>query len=385
MRCKRAKLAVCLLTAASMGLFAGGCGKKQEPAPVAPEGQVKEETDLDIESGPDADTVLEDTATEDDPHKGQVRSFLTGEWIDKRLAVKRPVSCMIGNTDSALPQFGIGQAQVVYEAPVEGGLTRLMGIFQDYEGLSKLGSVRSGRLYFAYYSMGFDAVYLHYGQASYAQGFLESGQIDDLNCMEHAVDAAVIYRDSTKKAPHNAYATGAGLVKGIELKQYGKEHTQDYQGTFQFAKDDEPATLSGASIQDAGAVCPGYLINKPYFEYNGQDGLYYRYQYGGRQIDGNDGNQLAVKNILIQKADIRVLDDNGYLEVATTGSGAGWYITDGKAAEVTWECPDTFSPTRYYDSNGAEITLNQGKTWVCTVDNAHPERIKFYADASQMQ
>ena len=188
------KLMLSMLAAAGAGLLTGGCGKKEEEAPLPPqkpqtvvEAEEPKEPDLkEEETLPDEETVTEDE------HAGEARSYLTGEWVKKKLSRQRPVSCMIGNTDSALPQYGIGQAQVIFEAPVEGGLTRLMGIFENYKKIEKLGSVRSSRLYYAYYSMGFDAIYLHYGQASYAQGFLESGQIDDLNGLEYEVDKAVI-------------------------------------------------------------------------------------------------------------------------------------------------------------------------------------------------
>lgn len=373
-----------MLAVAGAGLLLSGCGKKEEEPPVQkPELPVvleeEEPQQADEETLPDEETVVEDE------HAGEARSLLTGEWIKKKLAKQRPVSCMIGNTESALPQYGIGQAQVIFEAPVEGGLTRLMGIFENYKEIEKLGSVRSSRLYYAYYSMGFDAIYLHYGQASYAQGFLESGQIDDLNGLEYEVDKAVIYRDTAKKAPHNAYATGKGLAAGIELKQYETKYQKGFEGHFQFAAEEEPVEPRGKNSQDAVVVQPGYQANKPYFEYNPKDGLYYRYQYGARQIDGNDASQLAVKNILIQNSNVRTLDDKGYLEIAVTGEGTGWYITGGKAAEITWKREEQFAPTKYFDSEGNEILLNPGKTWVCITDNSHLDRVHIYADAGQVQ
>lgn len=376
------KLLTGVFAAISAAMLFVGCGKKEEEKPAEPNPPeiVVQDTEPDEETVPD-----EETAVEENTHEGEAKSFLTGEWIAEDLAMQRPISCMIGNTESALPQFGVGKAEVIYEAPVEGGLTRLMGIFQDYKNLEQLGSVRSSRLYYAYYSMEYDAIYLHYGQASYAQGFLESGQIDDLNGLDYAVDNAVIYRDRSKKAPHNAYATGKGLEAGVDLKKYDTQYAQDYEGVFQFAEEDAPVMLSGNTCQEAGVVQPGYQINKPYFEYNSEDGLYYRYQYGGRHIDGTDGNQLTVKNILMLNTGVRTLDDNGYLEVVTTGEGSGWYVTNGKAIEITWKRADNFSPTHYYDSAGNEITLNQGKTWVCIIDNSHLDRVHFYADAAQMQ
>lgn len=361
------KVLTAFLLSFLLGAMAAGCGKEEtielpEPEPV-------QETVVEEEEEPEEETVAEE-----DLHKGEVLSPFTGEWIKPKIAKQRPVSCMIGNTTSALPQYGIGKADVIYEAPVEGGLTRLMGIFQDYKDIEKLGSVRSSRLYYAYYSQEFDAIYLHYGQAAYATTFLESGQIDDLNGLEYAVDQAVIYRDTAKSAPHNAYATGEGLQKGIELKNYSTDYDpKDSQ--YLFASEEEPVEFDKSDSRPAQSVKPGYLINTPEFVYDKEDGLYYRFQYGDRHIDGNTNEQLAVRNIIIQNSNVRTLDAKGYLEIDTTGEGSGQFITGGRAIDITWKRSDVFSKTQYVDSNGNEITLNPGKTWVCIVDNSYLDRV----------
>ena len=65
--------------------------------------------------------------------------------------------------------------------------------------------------------------------------------------------------------------------------------------------------------------------------------------------------------------------------------GSGWYVTGGKSIEITWKRADNFSPAKYFDADGNEIVLNQGKTWVCITDNSHLDRVHIYADAAQMQ
>ena len=70
-------------------------------------------------------------------HEGEVRSFYTGEWMDEKKAKNRPVAVMTENTHVTLPQYGIGNADIIYECPVEGGITRLMTIYQDYASLKK--------------------------------------------------------------------------------------------------------------------------------------------------------------------------------------------------------------------------------------------------------
>ncbi len=72
---------------------------------------------------------------------------------------------MTENTKAALPQYGINSAGVLYEAPVEGSITRMMAIYEDYADLTQMGNVRSCRPYYAQFAAEFDAIYVHFGQS----------------------------------------------------------------------------------------------------------------------------------------------------------------------------------------------------------------------------
>ena len=68
-------------------------------------------------------------------------SFLTGEVIDSTVGMQRPVAIMINNIEEATPQqCGTSQADILYEAVVEGGITRLMAVFQDTSKIERVGS-----------------------------------------------------------------------------------------------------------------------------------------------------------------------------------------------------------------------------------------------------
>jgi hypothetical protein len=47
--------------------------------------------------------------------------------------------------------------------------------------------------------------------------------------------------------------------------------------------------------------------------------------------------------------------------------------------KVTWTKENEDSPARYFDEAGNEITLNQGKTWVCIARNNYKDRFGVYA------
>ena len=164
---KRKIICAVILTMSVLALT--GCKKKNEQT-------VQPETQIQTEALPVAETETQENGA---THEGEVRSFYTGEWIDEKLAWKRPVAVMTENTHVTLPQYGVGNADVIYECPVEGGITRMMAIYQDFESLEKVGNVRSCRLYYVYFAKEFDAVYFHAGESKYALDVLNSSFIDN--------------------------------------------------------------------------------------------------------------------------------------------------------------------------------------------------------------
>jgi hypothetical protein len=82
------------------------------------------------------------TATPE-PTKAPYTNPLTGEGMDEDISAKRPWAIMINNLDKALPQCGVSQADIIYEVPAEGGVTRMMAIFSDISDVSPIGSMRS--------------------------------------------------------------------------------------------------------------------------------------------------------------------------------------------------------------------------------------------------
>jgi hypothetical protein len=103
--------------------------------------------------------------------------------------------------------------------------------------------------------------------------------------------------------------------------------------------------------------------SNPYFTYNADDGLYYRYQYGEAHIDKETNSQLAFKNIIVQFVNETTISDEDHQDLTLKGTGSGYYITDGKAIEITWKRVDNDDKTKYYDSEGNQIYLNPGKTF----------------------
>lgn len=320
---------------------------------------------------PETTTAAPETTTED-PNAGKTLSYLTGEYVSSKRASKRPVALMYNNIINAIPHSGLSNAEIIYEAPVEGSITRLMGIFDNYENLKKMGSVRSCRLYYCYFALEWDAIYGHYGQSKYALDFLQSDHIDNIG----SYNAGNYYfRTSDRVAPHNCFTSGEQIDAAIKALGYRKKYDNDYQGHFNFAEYGTTLELTGDKA--AGKVELGYAINQPWFEYNSEDGQYYRYQYGDKHIDDQNNEQLHCSNIIIQFVNATLYPDNKSLNITLTGQGDGWFVTKGKAEKITWKKSEAEGQTRYLDQSGQEITLNTGKTWICIVQNEYSDNVKF--------
>ncbi|MEE0418530.1 MAG: DUF3048 domain-containing protein [Lachnospiraceae bacterium] len=367
---KRLKIAILMIAVTAM---LAGCKKEAETEAVTPAA-------TEAQTEPQTVTAVE-PATEEaqEAGVGSDRSFLTGEAVGEELHNRRPFAVMMNNIINACPQAGIEEAGVVYEAPVEGALTRLMALFDSVEGMEKIGSVRSCRTYYPMYAMEFDAIYTHYGQAVYAVELLNSDKVNNISGLESQEGAGriygyagedIFYRTSDRPAPHNCYTSGSKLDDACNKLGYRRTHEDGFEGKFKFTSDGDTVSLAEGKAEK---IYPGYQVNKPWFEF--RDGKYYRYQYGDAQIDQLTGDQLAYTNIIFQISEWENYDDHGYLNINTMSGGDAYYFTNGTYEKCTWKRESEDSPARYYDASGNEIVLNQGKTWVCIIQDTYEEDI----------
>lgn len=326
------------------------------------------------------DTLPPNIVTEDDsqpPHAGMVRSRLTNEWIDSSVANTRPIAVIIPNESAAIPHYSLSEASVIYEANVEGRMSRMMAIYEDWQNLSKIGNVRSLRTYYAYWAFEWDAFIVHYGGPHFINDLIAEPTTQHIDG-NLSSDSAAFFRDSSRSMPHNGYATGAGLTKVIQQKGYSLSYrgmTDSYHYNFTTKSSPNALTQYGSEAKNATYIDMSgcYPLTRCYFEYNESDGLYYRSQHlssstDGPHIDGANNEQLTFKNILVQYVKYEELS-GGYLVFQCHDTTRdGWYFTNGRGIHVNWEKTSDYGATRYYDDYGNEILMNTGKTMVCVVE-----------------
>ncbi|MCR5754834.1 MAG: DUF3048 domain-containing protein [Acetatifactor sp.] len=378
-------VAVCMLA---------GCGSQEEMVIQTIEGEKIEEETQTVEENSQEEEAPEEVSefeviTERKVVDGKMQSYLTGEWKDEAVVNRRSIAVMMPNNKAALPQYGISKASIIYEAPVEGRITRLMGIFEDYDDLERIGPVRSSRDYYIYEAMAFDSIYVNWGLAvPYVAPLINTDRVDNVSQAVEGIDkpAAEAFDRVSRpgyKTEYTGYLFINGLNKAIDRLGYEKNLTDRFVDTYKFAGDGHRATYdeypSATKIYPGGTSSnsSGYGSIAATFTYNEEDQLYYRSEYNAPQVDELTGEQLAVSNVIFKICHGEVRDDHDYLAFGVHGEGDCIVFTNGKVIKGTWKRTGDYEPNILLDENGEEIVLNQGKTWLCNIWKEYQEFVSY--------
>ena len=365
------KLTILFLTALTSISLLVGCGKdpsETEGNPGATPNEVVNVDDIFGTSQPDTVNPDETTAPEDELPAGYVRSSLTNEPVTEDVYLHRPVAIMVPMDKVAQPQYNISKAGIVYECLVEGSITRTMCVIEDWQGLDKIGNVRSARDYFIYWMFEWDAILLHDGGPFYINDLIAQSTTDNISGRG--------FRDSSRSAPHNEYYSAEIVNQYIESSNYTPWHRTEVwdEEHFNFAPNggqtDLTANYSNAVEVYTVDLSKCYPVTDSTFIYDPDKNLYYRYIYGEPHMDAANNEQLAFSNIILQNTFGESRDAKDYrIYQCHDTTRDGWFITNGHAIHVTWEKITDYGATRYYDDNGNEIELSTGKTMICILQD----------------
>lgn len=292
---------------------------------------------------------------------------LTGEGCETDIGKNRPIAVMLNNLKKAMPQLGVGQADIIYEIPAEGGITRMMGVFQSVDGVGEIGTVRSARDYYVSLADGHDAIYLHAGGSPQAYGKIKEWGITAMDCVNGPYEGTLFWRDQQRRK--KAGLEHSVLTSGDKIQElfptYTKlrtEHKDNYSCPWTFAEDAVPVNGERA---DTITIKFSYY-KTGVFQYDGDSGRYYVEQYDAPYVDGNTGEQVSVKNVLILKTDIYAIkgDEAGRLSVRTTGEGKGLFACGGRIEEITWSKPRHNAPMTFRTADGRPLNLGIGNSYI---------------------
>lgn len=303
------------------------------------------------------------------------------EWAARKDTL--PLAVMIDNSAGAYPHYGLDKADIVYEAFVEGGITRLMAVYwrQDAE---KILPVRSARTPFVIWARELSALYAHAGGAMTDNDANALGQIFEWNVFGLNAFADIAnryyYRDAERQGPYDL-ATSTGYLReaASQLGYAGPPAVESWR----FREPGAPAP-SGTPAGGIEIDFQGRLYSWQYLQWKWDAATrrYLRFQFGGPHLDAASGQQLSFTTVIAMEVDASVVDDVGHVLLGQVGEGKATVFTRGQAYPVTWKKESPEARTRYYDATGQEFVFERGPIFVEAL--AEQSRFAFFDDAGKL-
>ena len=274
---------------------------------------------------------------------------------------ERTFAVVINNTPVALKvQEGLNKAYIVYEFPTEGNTTRLMALYKGIDKLT-LGTIRSARHYFMDYAFENDAIFVHFGQSHYALDEFSKNGINHINGW--AGDKG-FWRNNPEHlaSEHTAYTSIENLKSTAGNK--GFRLTSDTKPTVKYNVGDVNLSEIENNKEAKKLVLNYGASNKEELKYNEETTTYDRYFNGNKAVDYKTKEVVSYDNIIVTLVGYSVASDNKYWNLKNTGTGNGYYLTNGYSIPIKWSKSSRNSRTKYTYENGEELEISDGNTLI---------------------
>jgi hypothetical protein len=294
---------------------------------------------------------------------------LTGQVADIHLLDRRPLVVKVENLPRGhRPQWGLTQADLVYEYYTEQGTSRFAAVYYSKDS-PRVGPIRSGRF--------FDANIVDMYKAVFAFGSAYSDVIDRFKKSDFS-NRMVVEENSncppmcryepqgedilvTNTSDLSAYITRQGVPNG----------RQDLTGVT-FQADPPAGGLPAAQVyaRFSGAIYNRWDYDPATNQYlrwvDSQDDFDHTHEVYVKLTDKANGQQISAKNVVIifvpyvyysRTADTQVFDVN------LLGTGPAWLARNGKIYAVEWKRLAPDAVLSLVGADGKPFPLQPGNTW----------------------
>lgn len=312
-------------------------------------------------------------------------AYLTGLPKDENYPEgKRITAVMVNNIAQSRPTRGLSEAKIVYEIKVEGGITRFMAYYEDYETMPTVGGIRSARDQFFQLLLPSWGFYIHDGPGDGNHPVNIMMKQNDYNEFDLQPNYGVGFRLTRPGMPteYTEYTDAEHATKGVEKK--GADNYRSYGSPiFNFT----PYTME-ARVPEGGTTDEIAIIHssgyRTLFEYNTSTDKYMMSQFNSAKggvkpaIDENNNEQLGFTNVVVLFAPMTLYSNSPLVKVDYNQGGGGFFFGRGGWEPLIWRKGAPNQPLRLYSIDGNEdpIFLNPGTTYIAVVDD--DEGDKFY-------
>jgi len=342
---------------------ASGIGCRRAPADETAREEVpsSEEDAAGGEAEEREEQDVEGPAAPEEPSEPMAECPLCGRLVPETEFYDVPLAVMIDNHPKARPQSGLEDACLVYEAMVEGGLTRLMPVYLHGD-VEQIGPVRSARHYFVDLAAELGAAYAHVGGSPQAKEAVR--KLPGVMSLDDMRGAGAFWRVDFRNMPHNLYTSTQALIRAAEERGWTSD--AELPGPlFGYVGSLEPR---GEPAEVVRVRLPGYVSCVVEYEYEPVLDRYLRFV-DGEPHEEASGGQLSTVNVVIRYVETRHIegDQEGRLDMDLTGEGEALVFCRGVARRVRWSRPGRGTCATYVDESGMPVLLAPGPTWIMLV------------------
>ena len=363
----------CLLLA--LALLLAGCGKKEAEVPTEPSTAPTTEATEPTTEATEPETEPTTEATEPEPTEPPVPvNPLTGVELEEPYT-GRPVAFSLNNISVCLPQHGLQHLDWMFEVETEGGITRCVGVMTDPAKAGAVGPIRSCRSYFLSLSVGYNAPLFHCGGSIYVDSnqYSISESVDSWDHVDEKAASGYFYRDSNRYNnlgyawEHTLFTSGERMTKAMEDKGFSNTSGEPVSYGYTFSQEVE---LEGTAATTVKIPFRGDKVTT--MEYDETSGLYLAHQYGKDWVDGDTGENVSFRNILVINAaqSNKQTSYGNHSFYDMIGSGSGYYAVDGQMVQIQWHRETVNDPYQFTYEDGTPITLGVGTTYCAITDTS---------------
>ena len=308
---------------------------------------------------PVADTAYHAPAKKAPKPAEKYYSHLNGIEVASKASLSKPVTAiMIENSPDARPHSGLKQAEVVYEAIAEGGITRFLTLFQQHKP-QLIGPVRSLRMYYVDWLAPYQASVAHVGGSHASLQEIRNGKYRDI---DQFFNGSSYWRANDRRPPHNVYTS----FEKLDALNAGKGYKSSQFTSFARA-DGKASDKPNAVSIDINFSSSWY---NTHYDYDKASNTYPRSIGGQASNDREEGRLAPSVVIALHVNETTVMEDGWRQSIVTNGTGTATVFQNGTATECTWRKNDRFNPLELIDAAGKPVALNRGQTWIAAVPNS---------------
>ena len=296
-------------------------------------------------------TLLLSSCAKDPEEEAEVaHNSLTGateeDGYDTASADRRIAAFVVENAPDARPQWGLDDPNyapdVVIQGEVEGGITRTLWLYDDYEKLPEvIGPMRSARPPFIKFSELFDSIFIHWGLSHSKGNYVGASTVFKKDDVDHIDNYGqdLYTRDSSRavNVEHRGQVIGEKVPAAIEEEGF-RTTPEDYTKLY---FNDETAPVSEESATNVNVTYSERSFESTPWVYNEEDGMYHTNAFE---------NDFKRDNLLILYDDTEYITKENYQGPGSAGSvtycdyklagGTGELYSQGTKKEIEWEVKD---------------------------------------------